>query len=230
MSIPSTFHFIWFSPTPPTNMPVLYQHCIDSWSKIHSDPKYKMKIWGDNDITPEEFPLTFQWKSLFPNTPLAQLADVFRYEILYHQGGIYCDADLECLQSIEPLLKLHKTRHLFLCCNESDDPNVDYCTNAWFSCTPKNPILKRILDKIQKMIENESETQKMLQKRGPNEVTGPFLLGWALQRRAEEKEDNVIIKFPKVYFYPYLWFEKIEGYEKSWPESFAKHCWAESWK
>lgn len=53
--------------------------------------------------------------------------------------------------------------------------------------------------------------------------TGPILV-----TRMLLNEDSVT-KYPKEYFYPYLWNEKEEA-SGSFPDSYAVHRWAHSWR
>ena len=64
-----------------------------------------LKIYYDEDIfkiVDVEYP---EWSKLIRKAyPGAVLADVFRYLILYLEGGIYCDADCVPLRNFERLL------------------------------------------------------------------------------------------------------------------------------
>ena len=70
-------------------------------------PSYQIKIWGEADITPENFPLTYdiiknmlRFNKCSPYNKLASVSDIMRHEILFNQGGIWKDANMEFFRPI----------------------------------------------------------------------------------------------------------------------------------
>jgi hypothetical protein len=64
-------------------------------------PGFKFKLWTDKDITPENFPLSYELlrtvgelnkRSKFSKG--ATMADMMRHEILYREGGFYMDTSM----------------------------------------------------------------------------------------------------------------------------------------
>ena len=80
----------------------IWKTCISKWRETHSN--YEIIVYDDNDIYeiinthfPEDLHII---KTIEIG---AMLADVFRYLILYLEGGIYADADCEPLKHIDEL-------------------------------------------------------------------------------------------------------------------------------
>jgi hypothetical protein len=80
----------------------IWKKCISKWKKTHSN--YEIIIYDDNDIY--ELINTYfpQDLNIIKEIKIgAILADVFRYLILYLQGGIYSDADCEPIKNIDEI-------------------------------------------------------------------------------------------------------------------------------
>lgn len=94
--IPKVIHSFWFSGD---EKPEEYQKCIDSWKKYC--PDYKICEWNmDNyDYTKNQFMYqaikTKKW---------AFASDFARLDVLYHQGGIYMDMDVELIKPLDDFL------------------------------------------------------------------------------------------------------------------------------
>lgn len=94
--IPKTLHLCWLSADP---FPALIDRCIASWKD--QLPDYEIMLWDgkrfDLDGTP--------WvREAFARRKYAFAADYIRLHALYHHGGIYLDADVEVVRSLDGLL------------------------------------------------------------------------------------------------------------------------------
>ena len=83
-----------------------YQKLSDSWIKFH--PKWKYIFYYDEDIS--DFIKTFKKEidldfpnlmQLFDSFSMIEKIDIFRYLLMYYQGGIYCDIDTTCYQTFD---------------------------------------------------------------------------------------------------------------------------------
>lgn len=78
---------------------------------------------------------------MYKNLPLDIIrADVWRVAVIYVNGGIYCDCDVQCVQNLAPLIS---DEELVLFLEESGGTS-----NFFFAATPKHPALKEALDSM----------------------------------------------------------------------------------
>jgi mannosyltransferase OCH1-like enzyme len=127
MTIPKIFHRIWLGGKP---MPVYFSHWGESWQKKH--PAWKMKLWTEREISS----LT-NADLLAKCTSVAMQADIARYEILYREGGVYLDTDMECRKPIDMLiagLDFFATWQM-----------KNMLSNAIFGCTKGHKLMQKIV-------------------------------------------------------------------------------------
>tara|TARA_B110000211_G_C14082977_1_gene555428 strand:+ start:1345 stop:2925 length:1581 start_codon:yes stop_codon:yes gene_type:complete len=95
--IPKIIHQTWrdHAIPEPTEWP-------ESWRL--KNPDWEYKLWTDDDLNVllrDHYP---ELKTLFFSYPKpVQRADLGRYLILHHCGGVYADLDTECLTSLDPI-------------------------------------------------------------------------------------------------------------------------------
>lgn len=98
--IPKTVHHMWLGGKP---LPEKYVRYLDTWKKYN--PDFQFKVWRDEDVEKIwEHPELKQFKELFQKASLIEQCDVARYAVLYLEGGVYSDLNVECYKPIEPLL------------------------------------------------------------------------------------------------------------------------------
>ena len=95
--IPQKIHYCWFGNNP---KPALVERCIESWRKYC--PDYEIIEWNESnfDIHSSVFS-----EGAYREKKWAFVADYVRAVVLLQQGGIYLDADMELLGSLDPLLQ-----------------------------------------------------------------------------------------------------------------------------
>ena len=94
--IPKVIHYCWFGGKP---LPPVVKQCMDSWRKYC--PDYQIKEWNESNFDVFSCPYTAQ---AYEAKMWAFVSDYARIKILYEQGGIYMDTDVELLKNIDPLL------------------------------------------------------------------------------------------------------------------------------
>jgi mannosyltransferase OCH1-like enzyme len=93
--IPRVFHQIWVGPDPFLEE---FEDWRESWARFH--PEWEMRLWSDENLPPGlRNPQVYE-RDRRP----VERADILRLELLYRFGGVYLDADLECLKPIDPLI------------------------------------------------------------------------------------------------------------------------------
>lgn len=97
MSIPKVIHYCWFGRG---ELPPLAKRCIKSWKKYC--PDYEIVCWNEDnfDLTQNRY-----MHEAYEARKWAFVSDVARLIIIYNQGGIYLDTDVELIKPIDDLLE-----------------------------------------------------------------------------------------------------------------------------
>lgn len=95
--IPKKIHYCWFGRG---EKPDAAKKCIASWQKFC--PDYEIIEWNEDNFDLNCNPY-IRW--CYANKKWAFLSDMARLMIVYEQGGIYFDTDVELIRSPEALLK-----------------------------------------------------------------------------------------------------------------------------
>jgi mannosyltransferase OCH1-like enzyme len=141
-------------------------------------------------------------------TTHAGRSDVVRYEALYQFGGVYVDADVECLRPFDELVAEASPF-----AGWEDERLV--CPTV-IGCPPKHPALGDLLDILPEWVERRPNQP-------PNHQTGPYLFTACWRWR-----DDVRL-LPSQTFYPVHWSSKKELGGPYPTSSFAVHHWDAGW-
>lgn len=93
--IPPVIHYCWFGGK---ELPDLYKKCIDSWHRFC--PDYEIKEWNETNCDVSE---TLFTKQAYEVGKYGFVPDYFRLKIIYENGGIYLDTDVEVLKNLDEL-------------------------------------------------------------------------------------------------------------------------------
>ncbi len=95
--IPKIIHYCWFGNNP---IPEKDLKCIESWRKFC--PDYEIKQWDENnyDIKKNKYMYDAYKAEKWGFVP-----DYARLDIIYNNGGIYLDTDVELVKSLDELLE-----------------------------------------------------------------------------------------------------------------------------
>lgn len=94
--IPKVIHYIWLGGKP---LPKITEKCIESWNKYC--PDYEIKRWDETNLDIDKYKFA---KDAYEAKKFAFASDVFRTDILYKEGGIYLDVDVELVKPIDDLI------------------------------------------------------------------------------------------------------------------------------
>lgn len=97
--IPKVIHYCWFGRNE-KNKAIC--KCIDSWKKYC--PDYTIIEWNEDNFDVESVPFV---RDAYKAKKWAFVADYARLKIVYENGGIYLDTDVELLKSLDPFLNLN---------------------------------------------------------------------------------------------------------------------------
>jgi hypothetical protein len=130
MSIPKVIHYCWFGGKEP---PRAVKKCIKSWKKYC--PDYQIVCWNEQntDLSQNRYA-----REAFEAKKWAFLTDWLRLKVIYDQGGIYLDTDVELLRSLDPLLESEGFFGL--------DERKMVSTGLGFGAEKGNPVVKALLD------------------------------------------------------------------------------------
>lgn len=105
-------------------------------------------------------------------------ADILRYEILYQYGGIYVDADSECLRPLDNSLRNDEN---FACRENDHDPPL--LANSFLGAMPGSSLYGAVLEELGKLNVNAiaNEEREVLSK-AAWVLTGPACLSEVANR------------------------------------------------
>lgn len=90
--IPRIIHQIWIGPR------ARPEAWLTSWPRLN--PGWDYRLWTDGNLPPLSNQRAYDdYGTCWPGK-----ADVLRYELLHEHGGVYIDADTECLRPLDDLM------------------------------------------------------------------------------------------------------------------------------
>lgn len=95
--IPKKIHYIWLGGAP---LPEIAIKCIDSWKKFC--PDYEIIRWDESNLNLNKYKFALD---AYNAKKFAFASDVFRFDILREQGGIYLDIDVELYKGLDDFLE-----------------------------------------------------------------------------------------------------------------------------
>lgn len=95
--IPKTIHYCWFGRN---LLPPLAEKCIASWKKYC--PDYEIIRWDEDNYDISAAPLYV--RQAFELGKWAFITDYVRLQVVYENGGVYLDTDVELRKPLDKLL------------------------------------------------------------------------------------------------------------------------------
>ena len=87
----------------PSNLagPTTHASGILAWQKTWTalNPDWEWKLWTEDNLPDSRWPDLVKQSHGY-----SQMSNIYRYEILLREGGVYVDTDCECSKPIEPLI------------------------------------------------------------------------------------------------------------------------------
>ena len=224
--IPPVVHFIWLGsrPFPPESV-----ENVRSWIAAH--PAWTVKFWTDRD---RDAPCEGMEKNLVKDFHFLKLgrcfaesqnwgekSDLLRYEILFQQGGIYVDHDVECLRSFN---SMHRGYDFFCALETPHEPFVGRgvtCGNGIFGSRPRHPVMAQAIDLILERWNALGEKFRGKDAYSRTEVVmqRTYIAMTEAVEKAIDREGNVDVIFPAAYFFAKSGIRSI----------YANHLFAGAW-
>ena len=208
-TIPKVIHYCWFGKS---EKPESVKKCIASWRKFC--PDYKIIEWNEDNFDLDCIPFVQQ---AYQKKKWAFVTDYARLKIIYENGGIYFDTDVELLRNIDKLLSLKG----FMGTEDGGFIN----TGLGFGAVKNHPMLKKLMEDYLSLSFPEDE-QEIVKITCPILTTAKFEK-YGYIRNNQIKTIKGITIFPEEYFCPM----KCQTYEINiTKKTYSIHHYDSSWK
>ena len=94
--IPKVIHYCWFGHNP---LPERYKEWIKSWKRYC--PDYEIVEWNESNYDVTKHPYM---RAAYDAKKWGFVSDYARLDIIYENGGIYLDTDVELVKNLDELL------------------------------------------------------------------------------------------------------------------------------
>lgn len=227
--------------TGPTAQPPVHLLGLqESWQQ--HNPGIELRFWSDDDLDAFVAAEAPEFLEIFRGYPSGIFrADLGRYLVLRHFGGIYADLDCQCLRPLQPLLAgrsfviaAEPASHSQLACVQQRGLGRILCP-SFLASTPGHPFWETVLEAIRR---HRDETDVL-------DATGPFLLTRAhadWQSRATAAPEASAAAAPEVsvvdseWLYPFDKDDCSDGglfdlarWEERTRQAYVAHYWESSW-
>lgn len=213
--IPKVIHYCWFGGGP---RPGYIKKCIDSWIKFF--PDYQIKEWNERNFDVNILPYT---RDAYAAKKYAFVSDVARFWVLYHEGGLYFDADVEVVASFDDILAVGPFMGVEVPSQDGNLPLVN--PGVGLASEAGNNVIKKIYDHYatQRFIlgEDEAKTETVV-----IHTTRVLSEHFALQPINEIQKLDGITIYPVDYFNP---FNDLTGSLNKTKNTHSIHWFAKSW-
>lgn len=206
--IPKKIHYFWFGGN---EKPKSVKKCIDSWKKFC--PDYEIIKWNETNFDVHCMPFVEQ---AYEAKKYAFVSDVARLIVVYEQGGIYMDTDVEVIKPLDDLLK-NKAYMSF-----ENNENVN--TGQGFGAEAGFPLLKEHIDVYRNasfIIEDGSLNQTACTK-----YTTDLLAKKGLIRNGEKQVIDSLTLYPADFFNP---LDSLTGKLNKTENTYSIHWYDASW-
>ena len=138
--IPKKIHYCWFGRNP---LPAKAVKCIESWKKYL--PKYEIIEWNEDNFDVNEIPYTAE---AYVAKKYAFVSDYARFKVLYEQGGLYFDTDVEVIAPMDDVIAAGPFMGFELNpdSNSKQYPCGAVAAGLGLGATPGMPLYKDILE------------------------------------------------------------------------------------
>lgn len=222
--IPKKIHYCWFGGNP---LPKTALKCIKSWEKYL--PDYEIIRWDESNFDVNQNPYISE---AYKKKKYAFVSDFARFQVLYKEGGLYFDTDVELISSIDDIIASGP----FMGCehrSKKDVPPQDLgvAPGLGLGVSPRHPFYKEMIDLYSK--EKFTKEDGSLNKETVVTYTTGMLCGKGLKNTPEIQEIEGIKIYPVEYFCPISTEDgklritektrSIHYYDQSWQSPVRKY-------
>lgn len=209
--IPKVIHFCWFGGEQKSE---LIKKCIASWKKYC--PSYEIKEWNEQNF---DVNCCLYTKEAYEAKKWAFVSDYVRLWIIFNEGGIYLDTDVELIKPLDDLLKYD----LFL----SSEDNYNVNTGIGFGASKGNFIIERLLRSYEDIhFTNKNGEYDVTPCTTRNTITVEEIIG-SVHEKIVTRDESGFVVLPKDFFCP---FNHITGQLSISDNTFGIHWFNASWR
>jgi mannosyltransferase OCH1-like enzyme len=221
-SIPLILHQTWKD----KNLPDTFVKYARSWKKHH--PGWDYRFYTDADCKNFIHRTCPDWMDIYEGfTHPIQRADLFRYLVVYHCGGLYADMDMACFKPVDSIMS--KSRCLI--CVEAlltktyqkklGYPEPFQVANCIFAAEKNHGFLSEVLERIKSI-----RATPVMEDMDIEDTTGPRMLTRLYFTLTPDMKEQLTL-MPQIYFmsphiYPNLFPFNVNMY--------ARHHCVGTWK
>lgn len=209
--IPKIIHYCWFGRNP---KPKLAEKCTKSWKKYC--PDYEIIEWNEDNYDISAAPLYV--RQAYEAKRWAFVTDYIRLQVVYENGGIYMDTDVELRKSLDPLL-IYQAYFGF-----EDEKNIN--TGLGFGAIQGLPLLKNIMADYEEIFFLREDGSFDLEP-CPSRNTRIFLQYGLKQDNTLQILDDDILILPKEYLCPIEFATNARNVTKN---TYSIHWFGVSWQ
>ena len=206
--IPKKIHYCWFGGNP---LPKDVKKCIESWKKYC--PDYEIIKWDESnfDINCCNFV-----KEAYYNKAWSFVSDYARLKIIYDNGGIYLDTDVELIRNIDDILNSN--------CYFSLQQEGNYvATGLGFGSVKGTQILQEMMNEYE-LIKFENNNRE--------KFTCPLINTKVIKKHGNYNNNKISILGENIKIYPAKYFDPISpGDTKNLmcKETYSIHHYSATW-
>lgn len=182
--IPKVIHYCWFGGKP---LPKLARKCMNSWKEMC--PDYTITRWDEDSFNVNCHPFC---EAAHASQAWAFVSDYARLKVVYENGGIYLDVDVELLKPLDDLLDSQ-------CYIGVEQADHLCATGLGFGAIKFSPVVQKLLMKYDEITFDYGNLQK---------IACPILNHTVFSEMGYEYSDEVVdlgdaVVYPSRYFDPY---------------------------
>ncbi|MDE7087376.1 MAG: glycosyl transferase [Clostridia bacterium] len=136
--IPKIIHYCWFGGKP---LNKLGKKCKKSWKKYF--PDYEIIEWNESNFDINSCKYV---KEAYEAKKYAFVSDYVRFKVLYEQGGLYFDTDVEVIKPFDKILKDGN----FMGCENPASSEISVAPGLGLAVVPGLDFYKEILEDYEK--------------------------------------------------------------------------------
>ncbi len=181
--IPKKVHYIWLGGRPKDK---LTEICLLTWKD--KMPDYEFIEWNEKNLDLDKISQECRYFAECKKRNLyAFMADYLRIKILYEQGGIYIDTDVQAIKPLDDLLNNNLLLGYEECTIEKENKQIG---TGLIGAEKNNPFIKKVYD----FYNNEIMSSPL--------YIIPVIMTEIYNKMSKEEQDKIKI-LPKDYFSPY---------------------------